>query len=76
MTRRTLLAAGLGVAGGTPAKADEPVKITQAEAQYQDTPKGNLSCALCTFFVKPRACKVVAGEISPSGWCKLFDLPD
>jgi hypothetical protein len=39
-------------------------------------PKGMFSCATCTFFVKPRSCKVVAGDISPQGWCKLFDLPD
>jgi hypothetical protein len=35
-----------------------------------------LSCAVCTFFVKPRGCKVVAGDISPDGWCRFFDMPD
>jgi hypothetical protein len=70
-----LLAAGLGLAAA-PAFADDPAKIPQAEAQYQPTPKGMFSCGVCTFFVKPRACKVVAGDISPDGWCKLFDLPD
>jgi hypothetical protein len=70
-----LLAAGLSLAA-VPAPADEPVKLAQSEAQYQTTPKGLLSCAACTFFIRPRACKVVAGDISPQGWCKLFDLPD
>jgi hypothetical protein len=34
------------------------------------------SCAACTFFIPPGSCRVVIGEISPSGWCKLFDLAD
>ena len=67
--------AGLGLAA-LPARADELPKLTQAQAQYQNTPKGMYSCALCTFFIKPHSCKVVAGDISPTGWCKLFDLPD
>jgi len=79
VTRRGLLAAGLGLAAipaRAPTRADEPAKLTQMEAQYQTTPKGMFSCAVCTFFIKPGACKVVAGAISPQGWCKLFDLPD
>jgi len=27
-------------------------------------------------FEKPNACKVVAGEVSPDGWCKAFALAD
>jgi hypothetical protein len=34
------------------------------------------SCAVCSFFVKPRACRLVQGDISPYGWCKFFDMPD
>jgi hypothetical protein len=75
MTRRRVLAAGLGLAAA-PVRADEPVKIPQAVAQYRPTPNGMFSCAVCTFFIKPQSCKVVAGDISPGGWCKLFDLPD
>ncbi len=71
-----MLAAGLGLAASR-ARADvPPPKIPQADAQYQPIPKGMFSCGVCTFFVKPNTCKVVAGEISPTGWCKLFDLPD
>jgi len=84
LTRRAVMATALGLAGssfGTPARADEPpsgnqVKISQAEALYQPMPKGMFSCGVCTFFIKPTACKVVTGAISPNGWCKLFDLPD
>jgi hypothetical protein len=33
-------------------------------------------CASCTLFVRPDRCKVVAGEVSPEGWCKFFDMVD
>ena len=83
-TRRAVLTAGLGLAAASPsagARADDTppenrAKISQADAQYQPMPKGMFSCGVCTFFIKPTACKVVAGAISPNGWCKLFDLPD
>jgi hypothetical protein len=75
-TRRDVLAAGVGLAAALPARSEEPPRVSQAEAQYQNTPKGMFSCATCTFFIKPRSCKVVTGDISPNGWCKLFDLPD
>ena len=79
LTRRAVLALGVALAG-TPGEADEPPanadKMSQAEAQYQNTPKGMFSCAVCTLFIKPRSCKVVGGDISPQGWCKFFDLPD
>ena len=79
-TRREVLAAALGLAA-PPARADEAPpggvsKLSQTEAQYRNTPNGMFSCAVCTFFIKPRSCKVVGGDISPKGWCKLFDLPD
>lgn len=70
-----MLVAGFGLAA-LPARADDPVRVSQAEAQYQTTPKALFTCAACTFFIKPRSCKVVTGDISPVGWCKLFDLPD
>jgi hypothetical protein len=62
-----LAAGGSGDAGG---------KISQAAAQYQDSPRGGLSCIGCSFFLRPRSCRVVEGDISPNGWCRLFDLPD
>jgi len=83
MSRRALLGAAL-VAAGTSAgsrsraetSAETPPKASQQDALYQDTPKNGLSCATCSFFRPPRACEVVAGDISPKGWCKFFDLPD
>ena len=79
LTRRSVLAAGLSVAALPAGAAEQPAnpnKISQAAAEYQPTPKGMFSCALCTFFIKPHACKVVDGEVNPTGWCKLFDMVD
>ena len=51
-------------------------KMTKQQAEYQDTPNGIYSCGLCTLFDKPKSCKVVEGDVSPNGWCKLFALAD
>ena len=75
-TRRGLITAALGLGAAGSAWADEPGKVSQTAAEYQDTPKGLFSCAACGFFIRPRSCKVVSGDIGPNGWCKLFDLPD
>jgi hypothetical protein len=71
--RTALSAASVGVMI-LPAAAQQ--KVSQAEAEYQDRPKSGLACAACTLFRPPRSCEVVQGDISPSGWCKFFDLPD
>jgi hypothetical protein len=76
LSRRRLLAVALAVDGARDAAAQAPAKMSQAAAQYQDRPRGGLSCVGCTFFRAPRSCQVVEGEISPQGWCRLFDLPD
>jgi hypothetical protein len=57
-----------------PASAQQ--KMSQADAEYRDQPKNGLICAACSLFRKPRSCEVVAGDISPNGWCRFFDLPD
>ncbi len=81
LRRRLLLAfvsgplAGLGA---PPASAQQSARqqASQAEALYQDQPKNGLSCAACALFRPPAACAVVMGAISPTGWCRFFDLPD
>jgi hypothetical protein len=76
-TRRELITAALGLGAASPARAEElRAKLSQIAAEYQNTPKGLFSCAACTFFIRPRSCKVVSGNISPNGWCKFFDLAD
>jgi hypothetical protein len=51
-------------------------KVSRAEAEYQDTPKGIYTCRMCTLFVPPANCKVIDGEVSADGWCNLFDMID
>jgi hypothetical protein len=84
-SRRFVLAAAAclahrAAAGQVPANvASPPValpKVSPAAAKYQDTPHGGMTCEACTFFRRPHACQVVEGDISPSGWCQLFDMPD
>lgn len=53
-------------------KPQDQKKLTQAAARYQDQPKGNENCGTCPYFVFPKSCVVVEGEISPAGWCPSF----
>jgi hypothetical protein len=57
-------------------RAEASEKMTPQQAEYQDTPKDIYSCAVCTLFQPPDACKVVAGRISRDGWCKAFAMAD
>ena len=70
-----LVAAGLAAipvvarAGGT---------VPKAAMKYQDHPKGNEDCSSCLQFIPGKSptamgeCKVVAGPISPKGWCVAY----
>jgi hypothetical protein len=68
----TALALGAAVAAMVVPPAEAQEKMSQADAKYQGTPKGAQRCDGCMLFEPPNACKVVEGEISPSGWCQLF----
>ncbi len=63
-------------AAAAPALADS--KSPQNAVQYQDKPKGAAKCSGCKFFQPGKtatakgACKVVAGAISPNGWCVVY----
>jgi len=59
--------AALSVGGATAGP-----KVAQSAAHYQPTPKEGQACAGCYAFVAPNQCKFLAGEISPSGWCRLW----
>jgi len=76
--RRRVVGAMLAAAVALCAAARAPAqkKMTKREAEYQDHPKDIQMCSTCTLFVRPNACKVVEGAISPDGWCKLFDMAD
>lgn len=75
LSRRRLIF-NLGVLGGAIGLAGvaraAPSKLDQRSAAYQPTPKGKARCDNCTQWQVPDACKVVAGKISPAGWCVLY----
>jgi len=72
MLTGTALALGAAATAAAVAPAAAQQKISQADAQYQATPKGDQRCDGCVNFEAPNACKFVQGDISPSGWCQLF----
>ena len=47
-------------------------KVDKKTVMYQTTPKNGQACNKCVNFEPPNACKLVAGDISPAGWCLLF----
>jgi hypothetical protein len=47
-------------------------KVEKANAKYQDNPNGQQRCEICLQFEPPGSCKLVAGKISPHGWCQFF----
>jgi hypothetical protein len=75
-SRRQLLHGTAAIIWLTMRRAAARAKSSQADAQYQPTPKNGQSCAMCQLFRPPHSCQVVTGTISPAGWCKFFSLPD
>jgi len=69
---RAALALGAAAAGVavTPAAAQQ--KVSQADAKYQDHPKGQQRCDTCANFQPPKVCKLVQSNISRNGWCQLW----
>lgn len=74
--RAALTGAAVGLTTGTAFGAAAQGKMSPKEAEYQDAPKDIRMCATCTLFVPPKSCKVIEGDVSPNGWCKLFALAD
>lgn len=75
VSRRVLLGYGaaftatmLGGADGVRAQQ----KRSKEDVQYQESPKDDQKCADCRFFIEGGSCQLVEGEISPNGWCMLF----
>jgi hypothetical protein len=74
VNRRKVLLAIAGAAplvalASTPAQA----KMAQANVSYQAEPKDGKQCSQCNFYIDPNACKVVDGDIVPTGYCKLWN---
>jgi hypothetical protein len=67
-----VLSLGAATAATMVTRAAAQQKISQADAKYQTTPKGDQRCDGCVNFQPPNACRFVGGDISPSAWCQLF----
>ena len=73
VSRRTVLIAAAGAVPVLALMSDSAqAKMTQAAVKYQATPKDGKQCDACNFFVAPNSCKMVDGEIAPTGWCALW----
>jgi hypothetical protein len=76
--RRAASAAGaLGIvaaAQGCATRPPTPGTKPKSEAAYQDQPHGLARCGLCKHFYSPDICEIVAGSVSPQGWCKFYAL--
>jgi hypothetical protein len=73
VSRRTVL---LAAAGAAPLLAltggQAQAKIAQTAVHYQAMPKDGKQCDGCNFFITPNGCKMVDGDIAPTGWCALW----
>ena len=79
-SRRAALKTGLAVTGfaalavttARRAAADDTNKVAKEAVQYQEQPKDGQKCSGCVNFQAPNACVIVAGNISPEGWCLSY----
>lgn len=78
LSRRRLLQCAAGTIGGAAAIAvrTEPasavLKISKAAVAYQDHPEDDKRCGKCLQFQAPDSCRMVDGQISPQGFCRIF----
>ncbi len=70
-TGATIVVGIAGVAAASSARAQDE-KIAQELVQYQNMPKDGQKCNMCAQWVEPNACKIVAGTISPEGYCVAY----
>ncbi len=72
------LPVAVAAAASTVGQASADSKSPQNAVQYQTKPKGAAKCSGCKFYIPNKvatangACKVVAGAISPNGWCVVY----
>lgn len=64
------------------AESDAATKMgtsPKAALKYQDKPMGAAECDNCASFINPKkkgakgGCTIVAGPISPKGWCQAYN---
>lgn len=73
LTRRAVVLAATGAAAALSLGAAKAGSLPPTAVGYvvKSTVEGKV-CGGCKFFMPPNACKSVAGEISPEGYCKLW----
>jgi hypothetical protein len=82
-TRRTILIGAAALSGLPVLAATQSAyaagTVPQASAHYQNKPNANgQHCGKCNYFLPGASatangqCKLVAGVISPNGWCQLY----
>lgn len=79
LSRRSFLCAGPVIAtaafaaGLSAGRASAEAKLPQNQVSYQSSPKNDKRCKACVNYEGNNTCRVVAGEISPEGWCRLWN---
>ncbi|MBA2484448.1 MAG: high-potential iron-sulfur protein [Nitrosomonas sp.] len=59
-------------------QAADNAKASKSTVQYRDEPNADQQCSNCLQFIPGKTsedsgeCKVVAGKISPQGWCSAY----
>jgi hypothetical protein len=64
----SLIPAAVGLAAAPVLASTGPDNKKQFKYVDKPGPKG-AKCSGCSLFVKPNACTLVHGKISPNGWC-------
>jgi hypothetical protein len=73
VSRRNVLFAAAGTAPLLALTSSQAqAKIAQTAVHYQTEPKDGHQCDGCNFFMAPNACKMIDGEIAPTGWCAIW----
>jgi hypothetical protein len=68
----TLAVGGAALFAAVSAARPASAKVSEQGVGYQPTPSGSARCDNCAQWQPPHGCKVVAGNISPSGWCSIY----
>jgi hypothetical protein len=80
VSRRTVLRSAALITGGgallvalgAPAAMAAGTKLPGSAVGYRPIPMGKSRCDNCSQWIGPTTCKVVSGQLSPSGWCSLY----
>lgn len=48
------------------------MKVSKESVRYSDRGSDKEHCAICAHYQGNNTCEVVAGKVSPHGWCERF----